>query len=59
MPIRQLGGKPYATIWADVRLPDPVQTLPGPEPEFSSIIRSVAVEDLRRLCSAPAPRVTS
>ena len=59
LKFRQLEGRPYATIWDDVRLPNDVKTLPGPEPEFTDIIRSVAVEDLRRLCAAPAQRVTS
>ena len=47
MPIRDVNGKPHATIWVgDVRLPTGVTTIPGPEPE-NGFIRSVHVSDLR------------
>ena len=47
MPIRDVNGKPHATIWVgDVQLPQGVATIPGPEPEYG-FIRSVDVSELK------------
>jgi hypothetical protein len=41
MPIRDLRGTKYATLWVgDVRLSESIHTVSGPEPEYSSFIRS-------------------
>lgn len=46
LPIRQIEGRPYGTIWPGVILPENVGTRPGPDPEYS-FIESVSVDDLR------------
>src|SRR5215217_3535256 len=46
LPIREIEGQLYGTIWPEVRLPAGARTLPGPEPEFT-FIQSVAVDYLR------------
>ena len=47
MPIRDVEGKLYATIWAkDVRLPKGFMTIPGPETNYE-FIRSVGLSRLR------------
>jgi hypothetical protein len=48
MPIRQIEGKPYATIDTKVvQLPEQIVTIPGPEPRYSWY-RSVKLNDLRQ-----------
>jgi hypothetical protein len=46
LPVRQIEGRPYGTLWPGVILPEEVGTRPGPDPEFS-FIESVSVDDLR------------
>jgi hypothetical protein len=49
MPIREVKGKSYATIWSDdVLLPEGTVTIPGPEPK-SSFIRSIELSKLKEL----------
>ena len=52
MPIRDVEGKSYVTIWAeDVRLPKGVMTIPGPDPKYE-FIRSVDLNGLRSTVTA-------
>jgi len=49
MPLREVGGKTYATLWTeDVLLPEGTATIPGPEPKYS-FIRSVELRKLKEL----------
>ena len=48
MPIRQVGGKTYATLWDDVLLPESAPAIPGPEPKYSFIV-SVELSYLEKL----------
>jgi len=47
MPIRDVEGKAFATIWThDIRLPKGVMTIPGPETKYE-FMRSVELSQLR------------
>jgi hypothetical protein len=47
MPIKDLSGTKYATLWVgDVRLPEGINTVGGPDPEYSSFIRSAPLAPL-------------
>ncbi len=49
MPLREVGGKTYATLWTeDVLLPKGTATISGPEPKYS-FIRSVELSKLKEL----------
>ncbi|MFV1958860.1 MAG: HEAT repeat domain-containing protein, partial [Planctomycetota bacterium] len=53
MPIREIGGKRYATVWtSDVWLPAEMGSIPGPDPRDTGFKRGVLVEDLRRYIEA-------
>ena len=45
MPLREISGERYATLWSDVRLPESVRTHSGPEPKYS-FIRSARLSDI-------------
>ncbi len=47
MPLRKIGNVEYATLWTgDIQLPGHIQTIPGPETEYASFIRSAKLTDL-------------
>jgi hypothetical protein len=47
MPLREVNGDQYVTVWeGDVRLPPGIQSIDGPEPEYS-FIRSVRLDEVR------------
>jgi hypothetical protein len=49
MPLRQVEGTSYATIWSDdVQLPKGTVTIPGPEAKYS-FIRSIELSKLKEL----------
>ena len=48
MPVREVKGKLYADLWADVVLPEGTPTIDGPRPEYS-FIRSIELSLLREL----------
>ena len=61
MQIRELRGTKYVTLWVgDVHLPEGIHTVSGPEPEYSSFIRSAplaAILDfLQQQSKATVPR---
>ena len=50
MPIREVTGVKYVTLWVgDVALPAGIETIGGPEPEYSSFIRSVQLSTMVEL----------
>ncbi len=55
MPLREVEGKSYATIWADdVILPEGTSTLPGPKPEYD-FIKSIDISVLKKMVRQPNP----
>jgi hypothetical protein len=47
MPVRVVDGVEFVTLWTgDVRLPADLQTVDGPEPEYSGFIRSARLDDV-------------
>ncbi len=53
MPLRDVGGRAYATVWTKaVALPEGVETIDGPEPEYTSFISSARLEDLERIVAS-------
>ncbi len=47
MPVRKVKDKEYLKIWTDdVKLPSSIITIPGPEPDHSSFIRSAPYNEL-------------
>jgi len=46
MPLREVKGKVYVTVWSDVVLPDGIPVIPGPEPKYEFIV-SVEVRVIR------------
>jgi hypothetical protein len=58
MPLRQVEGKSYATIWSeDVQLPRGTVTIPGPEPRYS-FIRSIELSKLKELVRESSRGIT-
>lgn len=47
MPLRTVRGEKCVTLWTgDVRVPSSLKTIPGPESEYSSFIRSAKLTDV-------------